>query len=400
MTGLARPVRVGIIGAGLMGRELAGVLGRWPTVLDSTVAPRLTVVCDVSEPAREWFRRVATVEHLTDDYRTLLDGDQVDVLYVAVPHHLHESVYSDVAEAKVDFLGEKPFGIDPAASGAIVAVIARTGVFARCSSELPFYPGAQRAIAHVRSGALGDLLEVRATFHHSSDLDVNKPINWKRQTQYCGQIGVMGDLGMHVMHVPLRLGWRPTSVFAQLQDVVRTRPDGHGGYADCDTIDNATLICRAEEAGHEFPMQVETKRIGPGEMNTWVFRAVGTRGGVEFSTRQPTVLRVLAVDGGEQVWGEVQVGSTGAFATATAPIFETGFPDTLVQMWAAFLAEREGELGERFGCATPAEALDSHLVFDAALRSAANSRAVEVPPGGGHLARHGPDSVSGVIGRA
>jgi hypothetical protein len=38
-------------------------------------------------------------------------------------------------------------------------------------------------------------------------------------------------------------------------------------------------------------------------------------------------------------------------------------------MWAAYLAERAGALGDRFGCATPEEALTAHRVFDAALRS-------------------------------
>jgi len=41
-------------------------------------------------------------------------------------------------------------------------------------------------------------------------------------------------------------------------------------------------------------------------------------------------------------------------------------------MWAAYLAERAGALGGRFGCATPQEALEAHRVFDAALRSNAD----------------------------
>ena len=41
----------------------------------------------------------------------------------------------------------------------------------------------------------------------------------------------------------------------------------------------------------------------------------------------------------------------------TGPIFEFGFSDAILQMWAAFLAERDGALGDRLGCVTPAEAL-------------------------------------------
>ena len=49
-----------------------------------------------------------------------------------------------------------------------------------------------------------------------------------------------------------------------------------------------------------------------------------------------------------------------------------------MQMWAAFLAEREGELDGRFGCVTPAEAIASHRLFAAALQSQEKNKAVEL----------------------
>ena len=50
-------------------------------------------------------------------------------------------------------------------------------------------------------------------------------------------------------------------------------------------------------------------------------------------------------------------------------IFEPGFPDCFLQMWAAYAAERAGALGERLGCVTPDEAVASHRLFAAALQS-------------------------------
>ncbi len=396
MSAPRQAVKVGVIGAGLMGRELAGVLGRWSALQHSAVDPQLTAVCDVNEPALDWFRRVGSVDTFTTDYRTLLDGD-VDVLYVAVPHHLHEQVYLDIAAAGVDFLGEKPFGIDPGAAAAIGDGIAGSGAFVRCSSEMPFFPGVQQAVRFLQEGRAGRLVEASFAFLHSSDLNPDKPINWKRQTQFCGQIGVMGDLGMHVAHVPLRLGWRPSSVFAQLQELVRTRPDGRGGTALCDTVENATLVSRASSGGQEFPLSFETKRVAPGEMNTWRMRVVGMEGGVEFSTRYPQTLRVMTVRDGNQVWEERMAGSQSAQPTVTGPIFEFGFTDALLQMWAAYFAERAGELGTAFGCATPAEAIAAHELFDAALVSSASGRSAEVVPG--VRRRHAPEDVAGVIGR-
>jgi predicted dehydrogenase len=358
-------VRVGIVGGGLMGRELAAAIGRWSALEDHPTRPQLTAVCDTSPEALRWFDRVDTVTHKTTDYRHLLDDDTIDVLYVAVPHHLHEELYLHATQAGKDFLAEKPFGIDLAAAERIVAAIDSAGVFVRCSSELPFFPGGQLAYEALARGDLGQPIEVEHDFLHSSDLDRNKPINWKRQAKYCGEIGVMGDLGMHVAHVPLRLGWRPSTVFAVLSDLVTERPDpATGELVPCDTIDNAALHCHAG-----FPLTLRTYRIAPGHINTWRISARGMDGGIAYSTAYPKTVHRFAVRDGRQQWERFEVGSQSVFPTATSAIFEFGFSDAILQMWAAFLAERAGALGDRFGCATPAEALDSHRIFAAALRS-------------------------------
>ena len=358
-------VGVGLIGGGMMGRELAAALARWPALSGHPVRPELVAVCDPDVAARSWFDRIPSVRLRTADHHELLADEGVDVVYVAVPHHLHEQIYLDTIAAGRDFLGEKPFGIDLGAAERILAALAaRPSVFARCSSEMPFFPGAQLALRLIAEGALGQPIEAEAAFLHSSDLDRAKPINWKRQAQFCGRIGVMGDLGMHVVHPALRAGWAVRSVYAFLQDIVPERPGPDLALVRCDTIDNATLMC---DAG--FPLVLRTHRIAPGEMNTWRLRAVGMDGGVEFSTAEPKTVWRFAVRDGRQVWERQQVGSQSVFATVTGPIFEFGFADAILQMWAAFLAERAGALDGRFGCATPQEALTAHRLADAALRS-------------------------------
>lgn len=379
-TPTAEPVNVGIVGGGLMGRELAAAIGRWDAVVDHPVRPRLTHVCDANPAVLEWFERVPSVTTTTTDYRCLLDDADLDVLYIAVPHQLHEQLYVDTIEAGKDLLGEKPFGIDlPAAERIVAAAEAHPDVFVRCSSEMPFFPAAQKAYDLIRGGALGRIVEAGCGLLHSSDLDLDKPINWKRQAEYCGRIGVMGDLGMHSLHLPLRLGWMPATVYAVLQHLVADRPKAKGSAerVPCDTYENATLVTRvADGEGGHFPLTLEQKRVKPGEKNSFYFRATGLLGGLEFSTRYPKTLWVMKVEDGEQIWRQVEMGSQSTFPTVTGGIFEFGFSDAILQMWASFLAERAGALGDRFGCATPQEALASHRIFQAALESDATGAAV------------------------
>ena len=364
-----KPVmRVGIIGGGLMGREAASAFGRWFVLENFPVRAELVAVCDLQDKLLEWFRQVPTVKLLTKNHHELLASPDVDVVYVAVPHNLHEAIYLDVLRAGKDLLAEKPFGIDLKAAQAIHAAAANSGRFVRCSSEFPFLPGVQRAIQVIQSGKLGRIMEIRSEFLHSSDMDPTKAVNWKRQVKTCGEIGVMGDLGMHVVHVPFRLGFKPLSVYGQLQKVYTERPDGKGGKAPCDTWDNAVLNTRVAVTGGEAIMRLEMKRLAPGETNSWNLEVMGTEGGVRYSTREPKTIWIFERTK-EQAWQRIDLGHQMAFPVITGGIFEAGFPDCFLQMWAAYAAERAGELNGRFGCVTPDEALHSHRVFDAALHS-------------------------------
>lgn len=351
-----------------MGREMASAFARWCALTEMSVEPKLVAVADPSEAARTWFHELPGVRLITPDYRELLADPEIEVVYVAVPHQLHETLYRAVLEAGKDLLAEKPFGIDLGAARRIAALAASSGRFVRCSSEFPFFPGAQAVVAYLASGKVGRILEATSGFHHSSDLDPGKKANWKRQSTTCGEIGVMGDLGMHACHLPLRLNWRPSSVYAQLQKGYPERPDGAGGMAPCDTWDNAILHTWVQGAGNDFPLRLEMKRLAPGETNTWFFEARGTEGGIRFSTKEPKTIRVFE-RGREQWWKRTELGFGMPFETITGGIFEPGFPDVIQQMWAAFLTEREGALGDRFGCATPAEAVASQELFAAALQS-------------------------------
>lgn len=384
-----KKVGVSIVGGGLMGREIAAALSRWTALIDHPVVPELVGVADINPAALEWFKNVPTVEILTTDYHELLSDPRVDVVYVAVRHDLHEQIYTDVIRSGKSLLAEKPFGIDKNAADVIMQAINETpAAFVRCSSEIPFFPGAQWAINYIESGALGQIIEARSSFLHSSDFDQDKAINWKRQNQFCGEAGVMNDLGMHTLHVPLRLGWKPSSVYAVLQNIVPQRPDGKGGVADCDTWDNATLhlsVPHKDKSATEgsFPLTVEAKRIEPGEKNTWILEVKGTKGGVRFSTKNPKTVEVFAVIdvpgvGKEQSWQRIDAGSQSVWPTVTGGIFEFGFSDSILQMWAAFLAEREGKLGDKFGPALPDEAAFTHRIYEAAITSQHEQKAVSI----------------------
>ena len=378
-----KQIRFGIIGCGLMGKEFASAASRWCHLQDLDFEPVIVAVCDTDINAIRWFsNNLDTIKWTSTNYHDLLEQDEIDAIYCAVPHNLHEQIYIDVINAGKHLLGEKPFGIDITANQAILsAVHSHPEQLVRCSSEFPFYPGVYRLLRWVQEGRFGQIIDVEAGFWHSSDLNTDKPINWKRQISTNGAYGCMGDLGMHVLHLPLRLGWRPLNVHSLLSNIVTQRPDSSGNLVSCETWDNAILSCEVKLPDQHFPMILSTKRIAPGHANTWFLRINGMKLSAEFSTKNPKQLAYLPYEKGkEQAWHVIDVPYQSAYPAITGPIFEFGFSDSILQMWAAYCDELvNGEnMQQSFRCAAPEEAHESHIVFTAALESYQNKQTIPI----------------------
>jgi len=377
-------IRFGIIGLGLMGREFASAAARWCHLLDLDFQPQITAICDTNPQLFQWFENSGfPIALASSNYHDLLNSDQVDAIYCAVPHNLHQQFYIDIIRSGKHLLGEKPFGIDQNANRAILEAIAENpSITVACSSEFPFFPGAQRIMKAVSEGKFGQIIEVDSGLLHSSDLDPTKVINWKRMVDINGEYGCMGDLGLHALHMPLRFGWKPTHVHANLSNIITERKDGAGGMVPCETWDNATLSCDVATETGDFPLYIKTYRIAPGETNTWYLRILGTKFSIEFSTKYPKTLRWMNYEPGkEQSWNVADIGYSSAYSTITGGIFEFGFTDSILQMWAAFcdqLVNGRDHMSQTFYCATPEETRQQHDVLTAALQSSHEKRSVPV----------------------
>ena len=110
----SKTLRFGIIGCGLMGREFASAAARWCHLTDSPAQPVITAICNRSDKPFDWFtQNFSTIDLVTHDYKDVLASDQVDAVYIALPHHLHQEVYIAAIKAGKHVMGEKPFGIEP-----------------------------------------------------------------------------------------------------------------------------------------------------------------------------------------------------------------------------------------------------------------------------------------------
>jgi len=100
-----------------------------------------------------------------------------------------------------------------------------------------------------------------------------------------------------------------------------------------------------------------------------------------YSSKNTNSIEILDyTHGGEQAWQQIDMGHEVAFKSITGGIFEFGFSDSILQMWAAYLYELvNGKPLKPFaGCVTPEETSLSHSLFTAALDSHKNKSTVAV----------------------
>ena len=312
--------------------------------------------------------------------RRLLEDPDIDVLYLAVPHDLHEQLYLDAIAAGKDFLGEKPFGIDLAAGradrgggrgiAAFVRVLQRAAV-------LPRRPAGRRRWS--AAALLGELIEVRTGSCTPRTSTAPSRSTGSARPRSAASIGVMGDLGMHAAHVPLRLGWRPATRSTRCSTTsCATAPARTASR--CPATPGTTPCCPdRRDAGRRFPLTLwETKRIAPARCNTWCFEALGMDGGVEFSTASPQVFKRFAVRDGEQAWAHIQPGHQSALADRDRRHLRVRLPRRDAADVGG-LPRRARRCARRpVRTATPQEAFAAHRVFAAALRSHETGRSERV----------------------
>lgn len=178
------PLRVGIIGCGLIGRKRAEALGN-----DELIG------CFDAVPA--------AAEALANDFDSAVCVSPAhlfelspDVVVVAVTHDRLADLSCAALEAGAHVLVEKPAGIGTEQIDRMAAVATRAGKLVKVGFNHRFHAGIQRAILEARSGIYGRLLYLRARYGHGGRLGYET--EWRADPLRSGG-GEIIDQGMHLL---------------------------------------------------------------------------------------------------------------------------------------------------------------------------------------------------------
>ena len=166
-----QPLRIALIGAGVMGRQHYQHL----RTLDEA---RLCAVADPNESAAEFAAECGVAYYA--DYRQMLALARPEAAIVANPNALHVSTALDCLAAGVPVLLEKPVGVQLGEVRELVAVSKATGVPVLVGHHRRHNPLIARAHEVISRGVLGRLTTVTALWQLRKP-DSYFDIPWRRE---------------------------------------------------------------------------------------------------------------------------------------------------------------------------------------------------------------------------
>lgn len=186
---MANPVIWGILGTGWVVREsfLPALKELGSDRADAIIASR-------SHERAEGLYRQWGLRGFDKDYESLLARPEVEVVYVALPNHLHEHWTRRALQAGKHVLCEKPLGLDPDSVQRMLSAADAAGRFLWEAYAFLFRAQTQRLLDYINSGAMGGLDTIQSSFF--TDIGTQ---NFRWHAEMGG--GALYDLGVY----PLRL---------------------------------------------------------------------------------------------------------------------------------------------------------------------------------------------------
>lgn len=163
----------GIIGAG-------NIAHRFANSLEKVEGARLYAVARRTIAKAEEFRQQHPCEAVYDDYQALIDDENVDAIYIALPHILHLEWVEKSLTAKKAVLCEKPATMNLDEMKRIQQIANEEKVFFMEAMKSRFTKAYRSVKNHIENGDIGELQDIHtslcrvfkeedASYHYDAD---------------------------------------------------------------------------------------------------------------------------------------------------------------------------------------------------------------------------------------
>ncbi len=286
---------VGIVGFGFMGKTHTYGYCTIPFYYDELpIRYVLKGICRRHQETLDEALHIGGFEFGTTEYSELLNRDDIHMIHVCTPNHLHREQVVAALKAGKHVYCDKPLGASYADCEAILEAQKEYGrdSVAQVAHQYRYYPSTMRARHLVGEGFLGRVLSFRACYLHASSINPDKPLTWKLDKGQGGG-GVLYDLGSHVLDL---LG----SLVGQFEEVCastkiaypRRKLPGSNKTQEVEADDQAVMLLRTTEGALGT---LEASKIATGTNDELRIEIHGEKGAIRLNLMDPNWLEIYDV---------------------------------------------------------------------------------------------------------
>ncbi|WP_417256375.1 Gfo/Idh/MocA family protein [Celeribacter halophilus] len=289
-------IGIGILGGGYMGKAHAVAMSSVGAIFNTTLRPRLEMVCASSAQSAERYRKAYGFARATDDWRTLVNDSKIEAIVIATPQETHREISEAAFALGKPVFCEKPLGASLEDSAAMVTAAEASGVVNMVGFNYIRTPASQFARELIAAGEIGDITWFRG--EHTEDFlaDPNAPANWRTSGM---ANGTLGDLAPHMINGALALMGPIARTMGLYETVHKARP---GGTVTND--DHAQMMCRFENGAMG---QMYFSRVATGRKMGYAYEISGTKGAIRFDQEDQNALWLYRMDGPDATRGFTKI---------------------------------------------------------------------------------------------
>lgn len=290
-----RPLGVAVIGYSFMGRAHSNAWRNVSAFYPDVPAARMTTLVGRDGSRVQQAADELGWEGTATDWRDVLERDDIDIVDVCTPGHLHAEVTLAALRAGKHVLVEKPLANSVAECEALVAAAAESPGTAMLGFNYRRVPALALARELVQEGRIGRIQQVRLSYLQDWLSDPQAPMTWRLRKESAGS-GVLGDLGSHAVdQLHYLLGEHVTEVSGSLRTFVSERPGPNGTEAV--TVDDAAWATLHTTSG--VVASLEVSRVATGRKNALAIELYGTTGSLRFDLERLNELILTQTPGAD-----------------------------------------------------------------------------------------------------
>src|ERR1700690_4251212 len=291
---MGKPLRIGMIGAGFIGRAHVYGYTAMPMVFpDASAHPVLELIAEATpELAAAAAKRLGFRRH-TSDWKSLVADKDIDIVDICVPSNLHRGIALAAIAAGKTVYCEKPVGLSGGEATEIAAAATRAGVKSLVGFTYLRNPLVAFARKLIDEGAIGRLLHIRAAHNEDYLFDPAHPFIWRCDPAIAGKAGALGDLGCHAISVVQALCGEITQVSGMSSIVVKERPVS-AGASNKRAVGNDDQVQFLAEFSSGPTGHIEASRVATGSKMDITYELTGTQGAIQFDGERMGEIRVYS----------------------------------------------------------------------------------------------------------